>query len=263
MLLACLLGIIVYYSPSGDDLPKPAFAFVLADSSQTQIDPQYANTTLLWRFFEMQFGLENGSRIYVGGVGLHLPKGSNWGGVKPEYHGGFTASVHDMLVTLWSYRRAPWGTTNVTGPSDIGTIANVSTTQNVTIDSSLMTSTVIDMGTCTFIYGPRISDTSYSGFWNRDPHGRAVVTNCPWWDISSTELLEYLEDSGTATLSFEATFNVHVSYNITLGGETETGEKDLFWEGTLGTIEIGYDEDSIFEVRYDFIRVELILLTLS
>jgi len=263
ILLACLLGAVVYYSPIGNVSPKPAFAFVFAEGNQTQMESGYVNTSLLWRFFEMQFGLENGSRIYVGGVGLHLPKGQSWGGVQPEYHGGFNASVQDILVTLWSYRRAPWGTINVTGPTHIGTIANVSDTQNVTIHASLVTSTVIDMGTCTFVYGPEASDTSSSGYWNIDPLGRKIVTNCPKWNISSTELLGLLEESGTVTIAFDATFHIHVNYNITLGEETEIGEKDLYWEGTLGTIEIRYDENSIFEVRYDFIRVELTLLTLQ
>ena len=108
--LACLLGAIVYYSPYGNVSPKPSFAFVWAEGDQVPIDPEYVNASLLRRFFEMQFGLKNGSRIYVGGIGLHLPKGSNWGGVQPEYHGGFNASVQDIVVTLWSYCRAPLGT---------------------------------------------------------------------------------------------------------------------------------------------------------
>ena len=261
ILIGCLLGAIVYYSPLGNVMPKPAFAFVWAEGDQVPTDSEYANATLLRRFFEMQFELENGSRIYAGGVGLHLPEHVRWE-LKREYHGGFNASVEDMKVTLWSYRVAPWGTTFVIGPTDYGTIANVSTTQNVTIHSSLVTSTVIDMGTCTFIYGPGASDTSSSGYWNRDPDGREVVTNCPWWEVSSTELLGLLGGSGTATIAFEVTFDMHVSYNVTLGGETEIGEKDEHWEGTLGTIEIRYSENSIFEVRYDFIQVEFLLLTL-
>jgi len=263
--LACLLGTIVYYSPYGNVSPKPGFAFVWAEGDQVPIDPEYVNASLLRRFFEMQFGLKNGSRIYVGGIGLHLPKGSNWGGVQPEYHGGFTASVQDIVVTLWSYRRAPLGTfeTQPAGPWFVGSIANVSTIENMTIHASIATPTMIYMDTCTFIYGPEALNTSSCGYWNQDPVWGRAITNCPWWEISSNELMRYLEGSGTTTIAFNATYNVHVNYTIKLGDETETGEKDLFWEGTLGTIEITYDESSIFEIRYDFITVESLLLTLS
>jgi len=263
--LACLLGAIVYYFPYGNVSPKPSFAFVWAEGDQVPIDPEYVNASLLRRFFEMQFGLKNGSRIYVGGIGLHLPKGSYWGGVQPEYHGGFTASVQDIVVTLWSYRRAPPGTfdTQPAGPWFVGSIANVSTIENMTIHASLVTPTMIYMDTCTFIYGPEVLNTSSCGYWNLDPVWGRAITNCPWWEISSNELMRYLEGSGTTTIAFNATYNVHVDYSIKLGDETETGEKDLFWEGTLGTIEITYDESNIFEVRYDFITVESLLLTLS
>lgn len=264
VLVACLLGAIVYYSPIGNVSSKPSFAFALLVGDQTQMDPEYANTSLLWRFFEMQFGLGNGSRIYAGGVGLHVPKGESWGGVKPEYHGGFNASVQDIVVNLWSYRRNPPGTfeNQTAAPIRVGSIANVSTIENATIHASFVTPMMTYMDNCTFIYGPEGSSTSSCGYWNLDPVWGRVNTNCPWWEISSGELLRYLEGSGTTTITFDATYNVHVNYSVKLGGETEIGEKDLHWEGTLGTIEIKYDENGIFEIRYDFIRIEFVLLTL-
>ena len=139
----------------------------------------------------------------------------------------------------------------------------MSTIENMTIHASLVTPTMIYMDTCTFIYGPEVLNTSSCGYWNLDPVWGRAITNCPWWEISSNELLRYLEGSGTTTIAFNATYNVHVNYTIKLGDETETGEKDLFWEGTLGTIEITHDKSNIFEVRYDFITVESLLLTLS
>lgn len=266
ILLACLLGAVVYYYPIGDVKPKVAFAFVLEAADQVPSDPEYDNHTFLHRFFEMKFGLKNGSTIIDGGVGLHFPKGVCWGGLKPEYQGEFAALVQDIEATLWSYSTAPWGYTEGIGAhTDLGTVANVSTTQNVTISSSLATATIIDMGICRFIYGPEAWDTYSTKHWNIPFHplAKKVVTNRPRWNISSTELLRHLEGSGTATIAFDATFNVHVNYTVTLGNKTETGEKDLFWEGRLGTIEVTYDETSIFEVRYHFIRVDFLLLTLK
>lgn len=267
VMLACLLGAAIYYMPFENlGTLKPAYAFAWFEGNNPQADAEYTNETLLRYSLEMYFGLKNGSTIEVNGFGSNSPDGVSLANNR-EYNGSIDEAINSIEVGLLN-ARALGGTVywlsgvNITTNVKATPRANMTSFENTTICSFLVTSDVLDMGSYTVETGPGVFNAvSTPGYW---PDARHYVTNSPTWSITSAELLGFLESSGNATIMFEATFNVHLSYAINLpDNTTDTGEKDLSWSGTIGTIGIRYDESGIFEVQYDFVRVELALLTLA
>jgi hypothetical protein len=261
VLLASLLGALVYYSSIEGPLAKPAFAFVLDTVNQMPSDPDYTNQTLLQYSLQMDFTLTNHTTIYIHDMGYHNPPGVPFTD-DSEYHGVINETITNIQVKLWdSWIIGIAGRINSITTSG-GENLNVSVVENNTLTSLLVTSTDLDMGSYTYVLGPGVFNaTSTPGYW---PDAKRYVTNTPFWSISSTQFLNLLEGSGNATLRFNAAFHVHMNYTMAMpDNSTQTGATELEWEGTIGTIGFKYDENSIFDVRYDFYRVELLLLTLK
>jgi len=266
IMLASLLGVAVYYTSIDGNtsiLPKPAYAFAWFQGDQQQAYEDYTNTTLLSHSLGMNFGLENGTIVRVHDP-LESPQDN------PEYQGSIDSIIDNIKVKLLN-RWVIAGVTginsgvNITvgGPSSSSLpIANLTVFENSTISTILVTSTNADMGSYTIWHGPKIFEaSSTTGYW---PDASRVVTDSPAWSVLSTQLLELLESEGTATIEFNATFSVHVDYEITLPEKvTQTGEKDLTWNGTMGTINITYDPTGIYRVHYDFKQIQLALLTMD
>ena len=266
-MLACLLGIAVYYTSIGGDtasiLPKPAYAFAWFQGDQQQAYEDYTNTTLLSHNLGMNFDLWNGTTIRV-----HDPRESPEN--NPEYQGSIESIINSINVSLlnkWSIAGATGVNSGVNitvgGPSfNSCPIANLTVFENTTISTILVTSTNTDMGSYTIWVGPKLFEASNTpGYW---PDTSKLVTDSPTWSALSAQLLELLESEGTATIEFNAAFSVHVDYKITLPENvTQTGEKDLTWNGTMGTISITYDATGIYQIQYDFKQIQLALLTMN
>jgi hypothetical protein len=265
ILVPCLLAATVYYASFvniNSIFPKPAYAFVWFHGSPTQADADYANATLLSYDLGMDFGLKNGTMIHI-----HDPMDDS--PQYPSYNGSIKSLLDNAAVFLtWGMYLA--GTQHVSGGVNITTggatlsypIADVTMFENTTISSVLAASSITDMGSYTIHMGPKIFEASNTpGYW---PNASKVTTNSPTWAISATELSEFLEGTGNATIQFDASFSVHVDYSITFSdNSTETGEKLLTWNGTMGTIAIKYDETGIFEAQYEWKPIELDLLALK
>lgn len=253
ILLGCLLGAIVYYSPIGNVLPESSFAFVLA-KGVGQSDSIHEKTTFDWNMLAFSFTFANGSSICDPDMLGKLL----W--VQPEYHGEFNATALQEIFLYLFHLGIISLPQNVTCSLDMS--------KDTTISAVLNDSGTIDLGTheclnetCFIHYNS--SDithaivnrtegiSSYSGYWK--PHND--------WLIDANQLCIMLKDSGKAFITFEAALNVDIKYEITKGNITETGETNVRWEGTIGTIEITYDQGNMVWVKYDFWAVRLILLT--
>jgi hypothetical protein len=264
IMLACLLGTAVYYtSLDGNTQPNFAYAFTWFEGDQQQVYEDYADTTLLSHNLGMRFGLKNGTTVYV-----HDPYESPES--NPEYQGSIESIINSLEVSLlneWTISGATGVSSGVKitvgGPSFTSSpVANLTVFENTTISTILVTLTNTDMGSYTIWYGPDLFEASNTpGYW---PDTKTLVTNSPTWSVLSTQLLDLLEGEGTATIEFNAVFSVHVDYEIALSENvTETGEKDLTWNGTMGTIKITYDTTRISQVQYDFKQIQLALLTMD
>jgi hypothetical protein len=256
VLLASLLGVAVYYTSFNgeNELLKPAYAFIWSQGDQQQAFEDYVNATLLCQYIGMYFSLKNGTAI-----SMDNPS---------EYHGSIDSMITSVKVQLnnaWflAGRIGVVSGVNITtgGPGwDDYPMANLTLFLNKTITSALVTSITTDMGSYTFHDGPNIREaTSTPGYW---PDASRHVTDSPAWTISSTQLLGFLEGSGSATIKFDAIFNAHMDFTISFpDNTTESGSKDLNWTGTIGTIGFTYDETGILATTYDFEQVQLVLLT--
>ncbi|HEY4675218.1 MAG TPA: hypothetical protein VIH48_04100 [Candidatus Bathyarchaeia archaeon] len=61
------------------------------------------------------------------------------------------------------------------------------------------------------------------------------------------------------TIEFHASISMDVNYNITINGESKTGNETLSWSGIVATYQLHTDQGKIISVKYDFIAVFLFL----
>jgi hypothetical protein len=265
ILVPCLLAATVYYSSFlslNTIFPKSAYAFSWCQGNTYSTDTDYANSTLLSYNLGAKFQLKNGTEIHIN---------NPWDSATDfaEYNGSIAFPLENIGVFLTNGYHLEGtvgvvGGVNITmgGPSVTYPIANLTLTENTTLSTLLVTTTVQDMGNYSISLGLGTFDaTNTPGYW---PNASNLTTNAPEWKISSTELMKYLTGSGNATVRFNGSFNVHVGYTITYSDNTtQTGEKDLAWNGTIGTVMVSYDDNGVQGASYEWSQIKLVLLALK
>lgn len=253
ILLACLLGAVVYYSPIGNVLQGSCFAFVLArgaDSSGSIHEKITFDESLL----AFSFTFANGSSIREPdplGTVLYL---------QPEYHGEFNATALQEIFLYLFHLRVISLPKNVTCSLDMS--------KDTTISAVLNDTGTIDLGTYECINETYVIHFNSTDITHAEVNRTEGIRSCSgyWkppsdWLIDADQLCSMLKDSGKAFITFEAALNVDIKYEITMGSITETGKTNVRWEGIIGAIEIAYDQGNMAWVKYDFWEVRLILLT--
>jgi len=273
LLLITVLGAISYFL-----LPQTiaqlkvstpvTFAFSLMGGNVVYESPTIENQTIKqdtmdWLQLEFEFIFDNGSSIHEpdifnGEVGKQYE-------IRPEYHGEFEAeTLQRISIELFRIYITDL-------PENASTSLEVN--KNTTISVSLRSTRIIDLGIRTSLNErtkheqtmfPKLHGStrllregvlSCSGFWETTGYGG--------WTINVSQLSDMLQGNGTALITFDATINVSISYEMR-NENVETGELTLSpWEGRIGTIEIVYEQGKITYIRYSFSRASLILLTTS
>ena len=77
------------------------------------------------------------------------------------------------------------------------------------------------------------------------------------------ELSDFLQGSGVAVLEFCGIVSWDTNYTLVTPHGREIGEGTLNWEGTLGIIEIAYDQGRISLVKYDVEAILLVMLPIQ
>jgi hypothetical protein len=273
LLLTVVLGAMSYFllPQTGTQLKARSptiFAFSLTGGNIAYESPTLENQTIRqdtmdWLQLEFEFIFANGSSIHEpdifnGEVGKQFI-------IRPEYHGEFEAeTLQRISIELFRVYITDL-------PENASTSLEVN--KNTTISVSLRATQIIDLGVRTSLNErtkyeqtmfPKLHGStkllgggvlSCSGFWETTGYGG--------WTINISQLSDMLQGNGTALITFDATINASISYEI--GNENvETGEVTLSpWEGRIGTIEIVYEQGKITWIRYSFSRASLILLTTS
>lgn len=259
ILLVALIGGLTYYLFPQTIFEPPlrvAFSFFFGQGNTASADSMGGNQTVYWEMLIIRFDFANGSTI--------LPVSQDWSDLHeiPTYSGEVNAS---SLQRIGVEVMPCYG---MTSPPDMN--YTLDTIRNSTIHASLKGVEAVDLGVferlnyvekyvayssnrSVRVYCHSVNFSS-SGYWS----GKSLT---PDLGIDVAELSGMLTGSGTALITFDATHNVHLKYNITTKGGTEQGETSLSWEGRMGTFEIVYDEGKITWIRYDFTTVKLLLLT--
>jgi hypothetical protein len=148
---------------------------------------------------------------------------------------------------------------------------HITATINTTIHVSLEAVTNVDLGvydcwneSYIVFQNDTHSETSsigepawnISGYWA--PKDRSID-----WEIDVEKLSGMLQGSGTALITFQGALRVDLDYQITMNGVETTNEKNLSWEGTMGTIKITYDQGRIIWVEHELHAIDLTMLTTS
>jgi hypothetical protein len=270
--LIAVLGAVSYLlSPQTEDhetqyvfQTPETFAFALTEANVSNESPTPENQTMKydtmdWLQLEFEF-------TFTGKYPIHEP--STHGKtmrIEPEYHGEFDAtplqSIDIELFRVFCGGSLPENATSL------------EFFKNITISASLRTTQIIDLGVRTSI-NERIKtmysivrglkgsiveisgwDWSCSGFWEKNHAGG--------WIISVDQLSSMLQGNGTAFITFDATINARVRYEMKNETE-ETSELTLpTWEGRLGTIEIVYEQGKITWIRYSFYTASITVFSAS
>ena len=270
VLIPCLLAATVYYASfiNLNSIPKPAVALAFIQGPvtiQRPTDTDIANAAFHSYPLALAVVLKNETEIHINDMNWYVHNTRIIPPNLPEFNGTIEAPVDSISMIEEPNYVIPYGSL-LNGswwglpPYNLNYRANVPF-ENTTISTLLVTSTrTYDMGSYTIHYSPEQMDAvSTPGYWTNASH---IITNTPNWTISSSELLsKFLEGSGNATIEFHSSFSAHAEYSITYSDNTtQTGEKDLSWNGTQGTIAINYDETGIFELQYHWTRILLALM---
>lgn len=254
LLIALLGGVNFYLFPQySSSEPTLSYAFMWVKGSENQAVNWYENKTILWELLDFKFSFANGSSLHEPNV-LGGEIGKEYS-IRPEYHGDFDATE---LLKI-AIQRLPiliCGTKGFTiGPSHGETYTHEDDTNssmeihgNYSIRVSLRGIDVVDLGILRLIDWVR-GPNSDSGYWKNGI-----------WTIDADQLSSMLTGSGTASINFDATVNAHVQYKISDDGTTKEGENDLSWQGSIGKIEIVYEQTRLKFIRYDFQSIRLVLL---
>lgn len=258
VLLVVLLSGVSYNFFPQSLLPKAPFVFAWAKGHTLYTDAIYENQTLDWDMLEFNFAFSNGSSIQEPRFGGQKGEEST---ISLEYHGEFNAT---SLQEIGFIRLTQVNI--LSSPENIA--YNLTISKSTTISATLKTVETTDLGIYKCLNETRsiiaytnscaqiilwTGNTSYSGYWAQ-PLG---------WIMDINQLSPFLQGSGTASITFDATLWVSIKYEIIIEGTTETGETSLPCEGTMGTIQITYDQGKILWVKYDFQGIRLALLTIS
>jgi hypothetical protein len=140
---------------------------------------------------------------------------------------------------------------------------------NTTIHVSLEAVTNVDLGvydcwneSYLIFQNDTHSETSGTGepAWNNSGYWTPKGAN---WEIDVEKLSGMLQGSGTALITFRGALRVNLDHEITISGVETTNEKNLSWEGSMGTIKITYDQGRIIWVEHEVHAIDLTMLTTS
>lgn len=240
------------------------FAFSLIGGDLAYESPTIENQTIRhdtadWLQLEFEFTFANGSSIHEPNV--PLPEGET-GVIRPEYYGESDAeTLQRIYVKLFHF-----------GIVAIPENVSLEVSKNTTISVVLKATEVFNLGVYKCLNERKTitgypkgfeveigsMNRSYSGSWKPNP-----MVDAEDWAIDVDQLTSMLQGNGTALVTFDATINVTIRYEM-IDENVESGEITLSpWEGRIGTIEIVYEQSKITWIRYSFSKASLILLTTS
>jgi hypothetical protein len=97
-------------------------------------------------------------------------------------------------------------------------------------------------------YGDRYGVGKATGAWTVDH--RSGSWGVPIWKLTTTTLAGMLEASGSATIEFYAILELRIRYNFTSLPNDEMHDETMTWNGTIGEMEITYDQGNLAQIRY-------------
>jgi hypothetical protein len=287
MLIAVLSAVSYLISPQTEDFQiqyvfqtPETHAFTLTVSNASSESPTLENRTIKYDmidWLQLEYEFTFSGHIYP----IHEP--SNHGKttrIGPEYHGEFNAtplqSIDIELYRIFIDGFSPENMTyleiykNITISASLRTTENVTSVElckNIKISPSQRTTQIFDLGVRTSInektklYDSNVEISIQSWMWSAT--GFWQKNNAGGWFISVDQLSNMLQGNGTAVITFNATINTRIKYELR-NENMETSEVTLpQWEGRLGTIEIVYEQGKITWVRYSFYRASITILSAS
>lgn len=275
MLIPCLLAATVYYTSfiNLNVVPEPAFAFTFIQgiAGPTDVLPQggFPNSTLHSYNFGLGLILQNGTEVHINDMYWYVHNTNIIPTDDPEFNGTIETGPlpANMSVSLENREYIVGNESDSSmfmgGPTPIsgGVYYKMSSSMNTTLSTVLVTSTnTFDMGSYA-MQGGVTSNPGSIGYW---PNASHFITNAPYWSINSNDLSNFLEGANNATIEFHASFSVHVDYTFYYPDNTnKTGETDSYWNGTMGTFSIRYDDTGAYEMQYDWTRIIFALVPVN
>lgn len=269
VLLVALLSVASYYLfPESIPTVTFAFAFVKTNEPFPDLDLPLGESVLVPVLLNTEFRLRNGSTISLPIETYEPTSPFNWteyisGSYAPSYQGDFNGTLLEKIKVCDSGRQ-PSGA--FVSP-DIS--YNITYVRHRIFNSSLkIGEDATDMG----IYGWWDSYFLYRkgmrggghGLWGHEDDEIGATEYWSYfgshWTIYTNQLSSLLQGSGTAILEFNGIISWDINYTLVTANGSEAGEETVNWEGTLGTIEITYDQGTILWVKYDFTGIVLLML---
>jgi len=254
VIAASLLGTVVYYFiPQGPPFSMVAFAL----GRNTQVSGDYSTLFVHGLGFNVTF--LNGSTIPVYTIfPMDEPGEINF----PEVYNGEINAIDLEKITIY-----------VTGGVGIyykGSVKFiVGCVQNRTINVDLLVDEgTVDMGLSKIVNGTwRVGSGDVS--WEELQEFPLNVTSKEststgyWattdfvWEISVNQLGDMLRNSNTANVTFALDVSMYLKYKVVTPEGDITGDAELQWSGTWGTLQLLHDGDKILLVRYNFSNIKL------
>jgi hypothetical protein len=250
--------------------PRPALGFSLVQGTYTPAEWNEADTMDSFNL-GLAVVLQNSSETHIDDILWYVHNTNIYPSDDPEFNGTLDLGslLNTMTVTLENRYYIAGNDTAMHSysgtPAFNGTYYKLSAPLNLTLTTDLVTSTkTVDMGGYAIQEGEGSMETTNPGsigYWLNATH---YSTNSPDWSISGSELSNFLEGSGNATIEFHASFTVHVSYTFYYSDNTtQNGQTDLYWSGLMGKFNLTYDGTGIREMSYDWSRIAFVLVPVS
>jgi hypothetical protein len=271
VLIPCLLAATVYYASfiNLNSVVKPAFAFRWVQGTESPADLDFSNRTLQTYNLGMALVLQNGTEVHIDDILWDVHNTNIYPSDDPEFNGTIESesSLSTMSVSLENREYVAGNASNVFWNSTMfgGIYYTMNTTLHTTLSTDLVTSTnTFDLGSYAIQWLPGAFDASNPGSIGYWPNASKYVTNAPSWFINSVALRSMLQGSGNATIELHAACTAHVDYTFFYPDNTsKTGETDSYWNGTMGTFDIGYNENGIYQMQYDWTRITFALVPMN
>jgi len=272
VLIPCLLAATVYYASfiKLNSTSEPALAFAWVQGNESPANLDFPNETLQTYNLGMALVLQNGTEVHVNDMLWYVRNTNIIPPDDPEFNGTIDSesSLSTMSVTFENREYVSGNASDMFWNSTAfgGIYYTMNTTLNTTLSTDLVTSTnTLDLGSYALLWPPGAgiiaSNPGSIGYW---PNATKYVTNAPYWSVNSTVLQSLLQGSGNATIEFHATCTAHVDYTFFYPDNTsKTGETDSYWNGTMGTFDIGYNENGINQIQYDWTRITFALVPMN
>ena len=254
VIAASLLGTVVYYFiPQGPPFSMVAFAL----GRNTQVSGDYSTLFVHGLGFNVTF--LNGSTIPVYTI---FPMDEQGEVNFPEVYNGEINATDLEKITIY--------VTEGVGMYDRGSLKFiVGCVQNRTINVDLlMDEGIVDMGSSKTVgdtwrasFGdvPReelsefplnvtLKESTSTGYW---------ATTDFVWEIGVQQLGDILHNSSTANVTFALDASMCLKYKVVTSEGNVTGDAELQWSGTWGTLQLLHEGDEVLLVRYSFSNIKL------